>query len=110
MVWFDPLDATSVFDHWGENLIVDEGPPETVVVDVGAATADVQTGGAAANVTEPTAEPTAQEVETVGTLVNALLIVDIDGDGFNDIVGTVDRVEYSGLTNDALIWFRNDRE
>ena len=39
-----------------------------------------------------------------------VLIVDLDGDGFNDIVGTIDRVELSGLTNDALIWFRNDRE
>jgi hypothetical protein len=116
VVWFDPLDGASVFDHWGENLIVDEGPPEVVVVEPDAAAGQEAEpnanaeADADASVTEPTVAPTAQQIETIGTLVNALLIVDLDGDGFNDIVGTVDRVELSGLTNDALIWFRNNRQ
>ncbi|HUU84306.1 MAG TPA: VCBS repeat-containing protein [Phycisphaerae bacterium] len=110
VVWFDSLAAPSVYDHWGENLIVDEGPPDVVVVDTAAVSEPATDPAAdAAGVTQETQQPAAQELETTGTLVNALLIVDVDGDGFNDIVGTIDRKELSGLTNDALIWFRNNR-
>jgi hypothetical protein len=109
VIWFDALDAPSIFDHWAEHVIVDEGPPDTVVVVDGATSEQQPQPDADVAVTEATASPTDQQLETVGTLVNTLLIVDIDGDGFNDIVGTVDRVELSGLTNDALIWFRNER-
>jgi hypothetical protein len=35
--------------------------------------------------------------------------VDLDGDGRNDIVGTLDRRANSGLTNDRLVWYRNIR-
>lgn len=107
VIWFDALGAPSVFDHWVEHVIVDEGPPGTVVVVDGATSEQAPDSDAA--VTEATASPTEQQLEVIGTLVNTLLIVDIDGDGFNDIVGTIDRVEFSGLTNDALIWFHNER-
>ena len=39
--------------------------------------------------------------------MNNLLIVDIDDDGVNDIVATLDRRVNSGLADDAIIWFRN---
>ena len=42
-----------------------------------------------------------------GTIINDLTIVDLDGDGFGDILGTLDRRVASGLADDALIWFRN---
>jgi len=97
VVWFDSSRAASVYDHWGENVIVDEGAP-----------ADDATIDPAA-VTDPTGDPTEQSLEDTGTFINTLLIADIDGDGFNDIVGTIDRDELSGLANDALVWFRNRR-
>ena len=44
-----------------------------------------------------------------GTLINTILVVDLDGDGANDLVTTLDRDGLSGLSNDALAWFRNTR-
>ena len=34
-------------------------------------------------------------------------VVDLDGNGANDLVVTLDRSGLSGRTNDALAWFRN---
>jgi hypothetical protein len=100
VVWFDASTATSVYDHWTENLIIDEEAdadtsgveePETIIV------------------TSETGDPVEQILEEEGTFINALLIVDIDGDGWNDIIGTIDRNELSGLADDALVWFENLR-
>jgi len=33
--------------------------------------------------------------------------VDVDGDGKNDIIATLDRGALSGLSNDALVLFHN---
>jgi hypothetical protein len=41
------------------------------------------------------------------TLINSILVVDLDGDSDNDLVATFDRTGLSGVTNDALVWFRN---
>jgi len=41
------------------------------------------------------------------TSINSILMVDLDGDGDNDIVATLDRSTHSGISNDALVWFRN---
>ncbi|MHC4067861.1 MAG: FG-GAP-like repeat-containing protein, partial [Planctomycetota bacterium] len=107
IVWFDSSDAFSVFDHWGENLIIDEGAPS-----VEPTTTEPEDGGTgdagAEEVAEQADQTAAQTLGDTETFVNTLLIVDIDGDGFNDIVGTIDRNEFSGLTNDALVWFRNN--
>ncbi len=43
------------------------------------------------------------------TSINSIRVVDLDGDGANDLVATFDRNGLSGLTNDALVWFRNTR-
>ena len=115
VVWFDSSTAPSVYDHWGEHLIVDEG-----YVAVDAAAASGGSADADANqdadqdadqdaVTTTGTDPATQSLSEAGTFVNALLIVDVDGDGANDIVGTIDRNELSGLTSDALVWFRNNR-
>ncbi len=40
-------------------------------------------------------------------IVNDVLIVDLDGDGQVDFVATLDRQAQSGLSDDALIWYRN---
>jgi hypothetical protein len=56
------------------------------------------------------ADPNAQVEEVVTeTFINSATIVDMDGDGDNDIVATLDRNGLSGLTNDVLVWFRNGR-
>jgi hypothetical protein len=77
---FDPRSSAGVFNQWSESLIVDERSTGT-----GSALGDV----------------------SASTIINSILIVDLDGDGANDIVATFDRNEFSGLTNDALVWFRN---
>lgn len=70
--------AGSVFDHWSERLIVDDAP-----------------SGSSAD-------------ETAGTtFVNSIHVVDLDDDGYNDIVATFDRSGLSGLSDDALVWFRS---
>jgi len=107
VVWFDSRNAISIYDPWGENLIIDEGPAPD------AGTAGLGTGGAAAGtagLTTTNVNPATQTLQDSGTRINTLLIADIDGDGFNDIVGTIDRDELSGLSDDALVWFRNDSQ
>ncbi len=92
LVWFDSQAAPTVFDQWIENLIVDEEPPGRP--------------GDRPVTTDPNVEP--HEVAGA-TFINSILVVDLDGDGANDLVVTLDRSGLSGLTNDALVWFRNTR-
>jgi hypothetical protein len=102
MAWFEPWNAEAVFNHWTEHLVVDDSPHEEsggadplALLLGGGAMADPSLGGLA---------------EAEGdTLVNAVFIADLDGDGWNDMVGTLDRGTHSGLSNDALVWFRNTR-
>ena len=44
------------------------------------------------------------------THVNSLLVVDLDGDGKDDIIGTLDRRSGSGLSDDRLVWYRNTKD
>ncbi len=87
LVWFDSQNATSVFDQWGETIIVDDGT--------------------SAVPSDPDADPNAQT--STATLMNSILITDLDGDGRNDLVVSIDRSSRSGLTDDVLVWFRNTR-
>jgi len=92
LLWLDPQSAPTVYDQWIENLIVDDEPPG-------------QPGNA-----PPTTDPNVTPTEVAGTtFINSILVVDLDGDGANDIVATFDRSGLSGLSNDALVWFRNTR-
>jgi len=92
LLWMDSQAAPSVYDQWIENLIVDDLPPG-------------QPGDA-----PPTTDPNVTPQEVAGTtFINSILVVDLDGDGANDIVATFDRSGLSGLSNDALVWFRNTR-
>ena len=84
LAWFDSQGPATIFDQWTENLIVDDGSVAT----------------------DPNVDPD----DLVGsTLINSIRVVDLDGDGANDLVATFDRNGLSGLTNDALVWFRNTR-
>lgn len=54
-----------------------------------------------------TDDPTDLDYVGDGTLINDLFIVDLDGDGLNDIIATFDRRVDGGLHDDSIIWFRN---
>jgi len=82
--WYDAGVVDSVYDMWGENFVLD----------------DTKANGT-------TDDPTNPDFVDDGTIIYSLTIVDIDGDGFSDIVGTLDRRVLSGLADDTLIWFRN---
>ncbi|MEE9296585.1 MAG: VCBS repeat-containing protein [Phycisphaerae bacterium] len=88
LVALAPFPSSTVFEQWDETLIID---------DEGAATPAL---------TDPNVDPS--EVAAPGTIINGIEIVDLDGDGLVDIIGTLDRRGRSGVTNDAVIWFRNN--
>ncbi len=91
LAWFDALAAPTVFDQWIERLIIDD-----------------QAGGLT-NDTPATTDPGVEPDEIAGgaTSISSIVVVDLDGDGANDIVVTLNRSGLSGLTNDALAWFRS---
>ena len=91
VAWFTAYgdDPASLFDQWRETVIIDDSP-------------DASTNG-----TSLVTDPNQGAQATGATLVNSLIVADIDGDGHNDIVGTLDRGALSGLSNDALVLFRN---
>lgn len=91
VVWLGRSDMESTLDEWDSStILIDEGSGPIVV----------------------TTDPTTGMASTSGsqsTHVNTLLVIDLDGDGRNDIIGTLDRRLGSGLSADALVWFRNTR-
>ncbi len=90
VAWFDSQSPPTVFDQWSENLIVDDCPP-----------------GDPADSTATTDPNVIPEEVAGGTFINSILVVDLDGDGANDLVVTLDRSRLSGLSNDAIAWLRN---
>ncbi len=92
IVWFESQGAPSVTDQWIENIIIDDLAPGRP------------------NNSPATTDPNVSPNEVAGgTFINTLLVVDLDGDGREDVVGTLDRSGLSGLSNDALAWLRNTR-
>lgn len=87
LAWFDALGAPSVFDQWTENVIIDDQRGDIASTDPSVDTLEARTS----------------------TFINSILVVDLDGDGATDIITTLDRSGLSGLSNDALVWFRNSR-
>lgn len=86
LLWLDSTPAASVYDQWTGRVIVDDGPGEAA----------------------SPADPSVNAGTATGvTLINSILIVDLDGDGDNDIVATLDRSTDSGISDDALVWFRS---
>jgi hypothetical protein len=103
--WFDATQGTSVYDPWVSNTIIQVSPQSG---SGGGATADGGTTGDTATATPGGTGVGVTEVDT-STYINALLIVDLDADGKNDVVGTLDRRSGSGLSDDRLVWYRNTR-
>jgi hypothetical protein len=84
VVWFDSTVVPSVYDPWSANFVID----------------DTKANGT-------TDDPNDPDFVDNGTVINAVTIVDLDGDGFGDMLGTLDRRVESGLSDDTLLWFRN---
>ena len=98
--WFDGTVGDSLYDPWFGNTIIQDNPPDTTDPNAPPPpdpNAGTTPGGTGVGVTQ---------VDT-STHINALLVVDLDGDGKDDIVGTLDRRSGSGLSDDRLVWYRN---
>jgi hypothetical protein len=89
LAWFDSQAASGVFDQWGEHLIIDDVVP-----------------GASIGATDPGID---EGVAPGSTFINSIIVVDLDGDGADDLVATLDRTAGSGISNDAIVWLRNTR-
>lgn len=105
--WFDATVGATVYDPWFGNTIIQDSPDE----QAGSSQQDPSN--------DPTIDPDApaepggsgvgvDQIDT-STYINALLVVDIDGDGKNDVIGTLDRRSGSGLSDDRLVWYRNTK-
>lgn len=102
--WYDGTAGDSVFDPWLANAIIQDSPPGAVAVEV---TEESATDAAADE--EVAGEGVGITTVDISTSINTLLIVDLDGDGRNDIIGTLDRRTGPGLSDDRLVWYRNIR-
>lgn len=71
--------SSGVYNAWSSDVIIDEGSGSS------------EDGGEA------------------NAFMNSVQITDLDGDGRNDILTTLDRNTGSGITSDALVWFRSIR-
>lgn len=78
VLWLDSSTGESVFDSWTSNLIADEAQLDDSLF--------AASGPA---------------------FINDILVLDIDCDGANDVLATIDRRELSGLGSDVIVWFRN---
>ncbi len=93
VLWYDALVGDTVFDPWTGNTVIQDEPDDS------GGTANEAPGGSGVGVSGTDST----------TVINDLLIVDLDGDGRNDIIGTLDRRAGSGLSDDRLVWYRNTR-
>lgn len=84
LFWYDPSLVGSNFDEWGRDFVLDDTKEQGTTDD-----------------------PRSADFVDTGTQINSLVVVDIDGDGVNDVVATFDRRVNSGLNEDAIYWFRN---
>ncbi|HEY3246478.1 MAG TPA: VCBS repeat-containing protein [Phycisphaerae bacterium] len=80
--WLKATVTGGAFGEWTENPIIRDSAPD-----------------------DPNAAPDAPDTST---FINNVLVIDLDGDGFNDVVGTLDRRQGSGLSHDRLVWYRNN--
>ncbi|GMU36542.1 MAG: VCBS repeat-containing protein [Phycisphaerae bacterium] len=104
VVWFDESPTLTAYDPWLENKIIQDGATETTTPGAGATSGNTNDNSS----TPPAGSGVGVSDVDVSTHINFLLIVDLDGDGFNDIVGTLDRRTGPGLSDDRLVWYRNN--
>lgn len=88
--WYDGTVGASVFDPWQPNTIISANQTETTIDSFPGSGVGVG-------------------ILDTSSVINSLIVVDVDGDGMNDIVGTLDRRSGAGLSDDRLVWYRNTR-
>ena len=98
--WYDGTVGDSVFDPWAPNKIIQDGEADSTDLGSTGTTADPTGSGTPGSGVGVTAVD-------VSSHINALLIIDLDNDGRNDIVGTLDRRTGAGMSDDRLVWYRN---
>lgn len=108
VLWFDESPTLTVYDPWLENKMIQDGPTETTAPGGGGTSSSGNTnsntsGGGGA----PSGSGVGVSGLDVSTSINALLVVDLDGDGFLDVVATLDRRTGPGLSDDRIVWYRN---
>jgi hypothetical protein len=108
--WFDSSVGATVYDPWFGNTIIQDSP------DAEAGTSQQDTSADTATDPDAIVEPVTPGGTGVGvnavdasTYINSLIVVDLDGDGKNDVIGTLDRRAGSGLSDDRIVWYRNTR-
>ncbi|MFH0982738.1 MAG: VCBS repeat-containing protein [Planctomycetota bacterium] len=83
--WFDSaLAPAGIYSEWGGTFVIDDTKEQGT-----------------------TADPNDPDFRDTATFINNVIVADLDGDGFNDIIATLNRRVVSGLAEDSLIWFRN---
>ncbi len=111
VLWYDGTLGNSVYDPWAPNTIIQDSPPADA--DATTAPAAAPSAGVAGGDTPGSQPPPGSGVGVAtfdtSTHVNTLLVVDLDADGRNDIIGTLDRRVGAGLSDDRLVWYRNVR-
>jgi hypothetical protein len=105
--WYDGTVGGSVYDPWFGQAIIQDNPPDTTTPTT--TPTDSGTGSSGDTSTPPAGSGVGITQVDTSTVINALLVVDLDGDGKVDIVGTLDRRSGSGLSDDRLVWYRNTR-
>ena len=105
--WIDRTPAPTVFDPWSPNTIIQDSPATTA--DPASASGSGSGGGTTTNPTQTPGSGVGVEQVDTDTSINSLLVVDLDGDGRTDVVGTLDRRTGTGLSDDRLVWYRNTR-
>jgi len=107
VLWYDGTVGPTVYDPWSPNKIIQDSPiAQPTAPPAPAAPSSAGPAAAALAATAPGAGVGVTAVST-STHINTLLVVDLDDDGRNDIVGTLDRRDGSGLSDDRLVWYRN---
>jgi hypothetical protein len=108
--WYDG----SVYDPWFGNTIIQDQSNDLdgdgVVDDEDGCPSDpnkIEPGICGCGLSDP--DCSTPNLASFTTHINSLLVVDLDADGRNDILATLDRRSGSGLSQDQLIWYRNIR-
>ncbi|MEK6677727.1 MAG: VCBS repeat-containing protein [Planctomycetota bacterium] len=113
--WYDGTSSNSPYEAWFSNTIVEDGSDD-LDQDGVPDTADgcptdpnkIEPGICGCGFADP--DCSTPTLLSATTHINTLLVTDLDGDGRNDVLATLDRRSGSGLSKDALQWYRNIRE
>ncbi len=98
--WYDGTVGESVFDPWFPNAIIQDSSSDTT---------DATSSAPGDGGDDAPGSGVGVGIVDTSTHINTLLVVDLDGDGKNDIVGTLDRRIGAGLSDDRWVWYRNTR-